>query len=63
LDETAGAYLDEQINTEHAFHVVDKALTGVRRSLRRWLFFRGGHSLVMNRATRNIATLLNREIR
>ena len=59
-DESDGALLDEQINTEQALQVVTEPLDGDRRSLRRWLFFRIGHKQVMDKATRNIASLLDR---
>ncbi len=58
--EAEGAVLDEQVNTERALQVVSDPLDGDRRSLRRWLFFRIGHKQVMQRATRNIAALLDR---
>lgn len=58
-DEAGGAVLDEQINTEQAFQVASEPLSGPRPSLRRWLFFRAGHTRVMSRATNNIALLLN----
>lgn len=60
-DEGDGAVLHEQINTETAFQVASEPLSGSRRSLRRWLFFRAGHKQVMSRATNNIAVLLNRQ--
>jgi hypothetical protein len=58
VDDRDGAVLDEQINTKQAFEVASEPLTGPRPSLRRWLFFRAGHKLVMSRATRNIARIL-----
>lgn len=59
VDEGAGAVLDEQINTEQAFHTAREPLRGPRPSLRRWLFFRAGHKRVMSLATNNIAVLLD----
>lgn len=58
-DNAGGAMLDEQINTERALQDVSEPLGGSRASLRRWLFFRVGHKQVMQRATRNIAALLD----
>ena len=58
-DETHGAVFDEQINTQQALAVLTEPLTGDRRSLRRWLFFRMGHKQVMSRATRNLGDILN----
>lgn len=60
-DDAGGAVLDEQINTERALQVAREPLSGPRPSLRRWLFFRVGHTQVMNRATSNIAMLLERQ--
>lgn len=52
-----GALFDEQINTDRAMEHIREPLTGPRPSLRRWLFFRVGHLLVMDQALRNIAAL------
>lgn len=60
-DESDGAVLNEQINSEQAFLVADEPLNGPRPSLRRWLFFRVGHKQVMDRATNNIAGLLDQQ--
>ena len=59
-DESGGAALHEEINTERALQVSSDPLSGPRPSLRRWLFFRIGHKQVMSRAASNIAALLHR---
>jgi len=62
-DDGDGALLDEQINTDRAFQVAGKPLSGPRPSLRRWLFFRVGHKSVMSRAAKNVADLLDQPAR
>jgi hypothetical protein len=52
------AIFDEQINTPRALEHATKPLSGTRRSLRRWLFFRMGHKRVMDDAVKNIAPWL-----
>lgn len=56
-DGADGAVFEEEINTERALTIGSSPLTGPKRSLRRWLFFRVGHSRVMADATRRIAIL------
>ena len=58
-DATNGAVFDEEINTERAREHGAAPLTGSRRSLRRWLFFRAGHARVMRDATARIAQLVD----
>ncbi len=59
-DDSAGAVLDEQINTQQALEAGAEPLGGPRWSLRRWLFFRMGHKQVMTGASHNIAALVDR---
>ena len=54
-----GAVLDEEINTPTALEIVDRPLCGHRFSIRRWLFFAGGHQRLMAEATANIRALLD----
>jgi hypothetical protein len=54
-----GAVLDEEINTPTALEIVDRPLHGHRFSVRRWLFFAGGHKRLMTEATANIRALLH----
>ncbi|MDH3227461.1 MAG: hypothetical protein OEM67_10290 [Thermoleophilia bacterium] len=61
-DDGAAAILREEINTPTALAIVDRPLHGHRFSLRRYLFFAGGHKRLMRDVERNIASLLE-EIR
>lgn len=54
-----GAVLREEINTPDALGIVDEPLHGSRFSLRRFLFFAGGHQRLMKDVTANIQTLLD----
>lgn len=54
-----GAILNEEINTPTALDIIDRPLHGRRFSVRRWLFFAGGHKRLMAEATTNIRTLLS----
>lgn len=56
-DGSGGAVFEEEINTERALAHGASPLTGPKPSLRRWLFFRVGHSKVMTDATRRVAAL------
>jgi len=56
-----GAVLREEINTDAALEVVERPLHGSRFSLRRLLFFSGGHQQVMKAVAANIRALLDTE--
>ena len=60
-DDSTGAVLDEQINTQQASEAGAEPLGGPQLSFRRWLFFRIGHKQVMTGASRNIAALVDRD--
>ena len=57
-DGGGGAVLREEINTERALEIVERPLHGSRFSLRRFLFFSGGHQQVMKAVAGNIRVLL-----
>lgn len=54
----SGAVLQEEINTPTALDIVDTPLHGSTPSLRRWLFFAGGHQRLMKEAMDNVRALL-----
>ncbi len=57
-DDRTAAVLQEEINTPVALGIVDRPLHGHRFSLRRWLFFAGGHQRLMKDVQANIGRLL-----
>ncbi|MGI9605949.1 MAG: hypothetical protein ACR2P0_07390 [Acidimicrobiales bacterium] len=57
-DDSDGALLREEINTPAALEIVGRPLHGSGRSLRRWLFFSGGHQRLMKDVVVNIEALL-----
>ncbi len=57
-DDGTTAVLREEINTSIALSIVDRPLHGRRFSLRRYLFFAGGHQRLMKDVAANIRTLL-----
>lgn len=57
-DETA-AVLREEINTPAALEIVDRPLSGHGISVRRFLFFAGGHARLMKDVAANIRALLD----
>lgn len=60
-DEPNAAILQEEINTHVALEIVNRPLHGSTMSLRRWLFFKGGHQRLMADVAGNIAALLAAE--
>lgn len=52
------AVLREEINTPAALGIVSRPLHGASPSLRRWLFFTGGHQRVMMEVAANLRSLL-----
>ena len=60
-DEPGAAVLREEINTRDALEIVSRPLHGSALSLRRWLFFTGGHQRLMKETARNIRELLAAE--
>ncbi|MGI9657562.1 MAG: hypothetical protein ACR2OD_01540, partial [Gaiellaceae bacterium] len=56
--DSSGAVLQEEINTPTALELVDRPLHGSPFSLRRFLFFAGGHERLMKDAAANIRQLL-----
>lgn len=57
-DDADGAVLREEINTRAALEFVSLPLHGSAASLRRWLFFAGGHRRLMGDVVANISALL-----
>ena len=57
-DGDSGAVLQEEINTPAALDLVDEPLHGTPFSLRRLLFFSGGHRRLMQDVIGNIGALL-----
>ena len=58
LDDGPAAVLREEINTEEALKLVSRPLDGAPGSLRRFLFFTGGHQRVMSDVANNLRGLL-----
>ena len=58
-DEGDEAVLQEEINTPAALAIVDRPLHGQGRSLRRRLFFAGGHERLMGEVAANLQRLLD----
>ena len=56
--EGTAAVLQEEINTPTALQIVERPLHGHRPSLRRYLFFAGGHKRLMKDVAANIRSLL-----
>ena len=54
-----GAVLQEEINTPRALSIVEQPLHGHRLSLRRLLFFAGGHQRLMKDVVANLRNLLS----
>lgn len=52
------AVLREEINTPTALGIVDRPLHGSPMSVRRWLFFAGGHQRLMKDVAANLRLLL-----
>lgn len=57
-DDRTAAVLREEINTPTALAIVERPLSGHRFSLRRFLFFSGGHERLMKAVASNIGRLL-----
>ena len=58
-DEDGDALLQEEINTPVALGIVDRPLHGRGWSLRRYLFFAGGHERLMKDVEANVRALLD----
>ncbi len=57
-DEPDAAVLHEEINAPAALNIVNRPLHGSALSLRRWLFFNGGHQRLMKSVAGSISALL-----
>lgn len=60
-DTPDGVILREEINTSAALEIVSRPLHGSALSVRRWLFFKGGHQRLMKDTSGNIRELLATE--
>ncbi len=58
-DDGSGAVLQEEINTPAALEIVERPLHGHALSIRRFLFFAGGHKRLMESVAANLRRLLD----